>query len=331
MKINRETYESVFVDYLEGNLLDNDLKILVAFLDDNPDLEQELKELISFSKNTEKNIRNTPFFNTNTLIRKPVFDDTDSNFDELCISFYEGLLSEKEEEQLLELTESRSDLLKTFEAYAHTKLRADKSITFPNKSSLKKHKQILWHQYASYAASIILVIGFVFYIQNGKDTLHNTETSPYSYSANSYMDYPKVESFEEESYAYTKASDTEDDSNELMANNTTIQRQNPTNTVRKTIPVTYNKEQLENFEENNPLSYSRKGKLAYSNLSDLEIHLAELFAEKKIDNISISKDLKSKNNVAPKKDRNYKQTIQLATSIDPFEYQKRILGSQPAK
>ncbi len=328
--MSRETYESVFIDYLEGNLSDRDLKILVEFLDQNPDLEQELKELTSFSKNTEELINNSTF-NSNTLIKEPVFDDTESNFDELCISFYEGLLSEKEEEQLLELTESSEDLLKTFEAYAHTKVKADESIVFPNKSSLKKHKQILWHQYASYAASIILVLGFVFYIQDGKDIQHNTEVSTYSYSANSYMDYPKVESFGEESPNYTKVEDIKENSEELMANNTTIQRQNPTNKTRKTIPVAYNKEQLENFEDNSPLSYSRKGKLAYSNLSDLEIHLAELFEEKNIDNNSIPEGIKSQNNVAPKKDRSYKQAIQLATSIDPFEYQKRILGSQPAE
>jgi len=325
MNITRNTYENYFIDYLDGNLSDNEIKILIEFLDKNPDLEEELKDLTSFSKQQETNTITPDLSFSNSLKKEPIFDENESNFDELCISFYEGLLNEKEEQHLLELTESRNDLLHIFEAYSFTKVKANKSITFPNKSALKKHKRILWHQYVSYAASIIFVLGFIFYIQ--KDKISQQQTTPNSYAKNSYMDYPKVESFKQNSFAHNTNSTTELTNPTLESS--TIRNQNPTGNSHKTIAVTYNKKQLEDFEKNNPLSFSRKGKLSYSNLSDLEKHLTELFAEKKINEDDFT-PIPNKN-VINKQQEIINKQFKLATTIDPMIYQKQILGSQPVE
>ena len=277
MNINRKTYESVFIDYLEGNLSDKDLRSLVEFLDVNPDLEQELKDLTEFSKKA-KTLETNISFKSEELVRTSIFSEKETNFEELCISFYEGLLNEKEEQYLLELSESREDLLRTFEAYGKLKIKVDTSIVFPNKLSLKKHKKILWHQYVSYAASIIFVLGFVFYIQGEKSTQLKNEPVQYSKINESKTNLSSEERVN--SYAYSENVESETDN--LVQDNRKVNKHKIVQVAYKVTPVRYDQEQLDDFEQHSPLSYSRKGKLAYSNLSDLEQYLSEVFAEKNI-------------------------------------------------
>lgn len=356
MNITRDTYESYFVDYLDQNLTDKQLEALVDFLDSNPDLELELKELTSFSKQQDTvQIENKAFdFDKSALIKSSIFDEDLSNFDELCISFYEGLLNDKEEQYLLELTHSRTDLLNTFEAYGHTQTKADLSITYPNKEDLKQHKKIALHQYFSYAASLIFVLGFIFYIQDGND-ISPTE-SPVQFASNhtSYMDYPKVGFFEEKAQVTLSKEPVETKPIEAINNSTTkvedynskaIEDQEVNKAIRKiiTIPADYFNTEDNSLEDvdpyDNSIYYSRKGKLAYNSLTDLEKHLAKVFKDKKIDKRSISSEMlpleQNKKNNEKSTEINplnsYNNQIQLATSIDPSLFQKRILGSQPIK
>ena len=43
MKITRDNYELYFLDYIEGNLDDNLVDIFIEFLQENPDLKEELQ------------------------------------------------------------------------------------------------------------------------------------------------------------------------------------------------------------------------------------------------------------------------------------------------
>ena len=332
MKINRETYESIFIDYLDGRLSDNDLRSLVDFLDENPDLEQELKDLTEFSKKTELYTKVEPSFSSKELIKTPIFDQKVSNFDELCIAFYEGLLNEKEEQYLLELSESREDLMLTFESYGQLKIKADTSIVFPNKSSLTKHKKIVWHQYASYAASLIFVLGFIFYIQGEKGVQQNNVPVNYSENKDSNIEVLKEESVKTDSYAYVENTETEVE--ELTQTNEQVSKKKDVQLAHKVTPVTYDQERLDDFEQHSPLSYSRKGKLAYTNISELEQYLSEVFAEKNIDK-SFEQEETNEKKITQKENKlflnDYKK-LQIATSIeDPYLFRKRILGSQPAE
>ncbi len=334
MNINRDTYESIFIDYLDGNLSDKEIKLLIQFLDNNPDLEEELKDLTSYSKQQKQPSRETEPFSGSSLRKEIIFEEEESNFDELCIAFYEDLLNEKQEQQLLELTDTHKSLKTTFDLYANTKAKANQSITYPNKSSLKKHKKIVWHQYVSYAASIIFVLGFIFYIQNNK-TIQN-QIKPNSYAKNLSKISPTTRPSNNKTNTYIHIPEKEEHIKITKTKHHTIQNQTIINQAHKTIPVSYNQEILEDFEENNPLSYSRKGKLAYSNLSELEQHLNKIFSEKEIDkNINISEENKSHKKNSLYKNRGslglFNSHFQLATTIDPIQYRKQILGSQPPK
>lgn len=356
MNITRDTYESYFIDYLDQNLTDKQLRTLVDFLDQNPDLELELKEMTSFSKqqNTIQTEDQAFEFDKTALIKSSIFDEDLSNFDELCISFYEGLLNDKEEQYLLELTDSRSELLNTFETYGHTQAKANLSITFPNKNSLKQHKKIALHQYFSYAASLIFVLGFIFYIQDGNQLSSEENTVQFANNNTSYMDYPKVSFFEEKAQITLSKEPFKKKPVETKNNIKTeviessiapIEDEQVNKAIRKiiTIPADYFNTEDNNLEDTDPydnsIYYSRKGKLAYNSLTDLEKHLAKVFKDKKIDKSSIRSEMLpieqlKKNDIKTFEINplnNYNNPIQLATSIDPNLFQKRILGSQPIK
>ena len=44
MDINRQNFETYFIDYLDGRLDPGQVAELLSFLEKNPDLERELKE-----------------------------------------------------------------------------------------------------------------------------------------------------------------------------------------------------------------------------------------------------------------------------------------------
>lgn len=334
MKINRETYEHFFIDYLDGNLSDDEIKVLIKFLDQNPDLEEELKDLTSFSKQQKNIDKLNPKFNLQDLKKESILEDNSSNFDELCISFYEGELNEKEEQYLLELAESREDLMLTFEGYAHTKAKADFSVVFPNKSKLKKHKKLILPQYFSYAASIILILGVIFYLPKRPDKHQESKKATATITKNTLIKTQKKKNLIEH--------------NALVYAKNEIKKQTPQQQIRKTdskniqeqessknykiSPVMYSQEDLKNSNIDEPIISTRKGKLAYSNLSELEQRLSKTFEKKKINTELFSQEIEQiKHPAETKETHQFNSHFQLAISIDPIEYQKQILGSQPIK
>lgn len=334
MKISRATYEVVFVDFLEGNLSDKEIQDLVDFLDQNPDLEEELKELSMYSKhsNTSENIHPS-HFNSNNLKKEVVLDGSISNFEELCISFYEGLLSESEEQKLLELVESDSNLYDSFELYSHVKFEPDQAVIYPNKKDLKRSKKVSLVNYISYAASIVIVFGLVFYIQNIKDNpTQNIGTNEYASSSYSFMDYPKVGFFKEETISNTILTSSNDIKSNIEKSKPDIKKVKKNNTVVQ-IPAQedFFIDKIEHEDNADDFYYSRKGKLAYSSPTELESYLSKIFANQK-NNETFSNFGKSNINSHSVKEGNTFKSInpsQLAISLDPTQYQKRILGSQP--
>ena len=54
MKINRNNYESFFLDYLEGNLSKADVAMVEKFISLNPDLKEELRNFEIIDLNPDK-------------------------------------------------------------------------------------------------------------------------------------------------------------------------------------------------------------------------------------------------------------------------------------
>lgn len=132
MNINRENYEIFFIDYLDGNLSPAGLEELVLFLQNNPDLEDELYSVyhVKLPLSPEK-------FENKLMLKKgqnPTM--ADNLWDELCVSCIEGQLNESEKNLLQQNINPANQ--NDFNLFLKTKINPDNRITFPYTILLKK-------------------------------------------------------------------------------------------------------------------------------------------------------------------------------------------------
>ena len=109
MEINRQNYEPYFVDFLEGKLTDEQLGILMSFLDFNPDLKEEFADI--------QKIRLTPdetvFSEKATLLKSEsdlVEEDILRDFDMYCISSVEDDIADEDEAILQGIIGENNDI-----------------------------------------------------------------------------------------------------------------------------------------------------------------------------------------------------------------------------
>ncbi len=162
MDINRNNYESFFMDYLDGGMPPDQVIELMSFLKENPDLKTELEEF------EEINIKpDNKRFESKTSLKKS-FIVNDSNFDNFCIASLEGDLT-KEEMTLFQTWLQQNPIkAREFELYKKTRLIPEK-ITFDFKLTLKKSSvaRIFTPKvrgYFSAAASIIILLALYIFI-----------------------------------------------------------------------------------------------------------------------------------------------------------------------
>lgn len=136
MKITRENYEPFFLDYLEGNLDKLLVDDFIEFLQQNPDLKEELQLFEAVTIPTDK----LEFAAKDKLYRNEY--DQPEIFERTAIAWLEGDLDEQEAARFMEYIEknpkSKSEL-KRFEA---TRLVPDLSVTFANKEKLYRQPVI---------------------------------------------------------------------------------------------------------------------------------------------------------------------------------------------
>ncbi len=134
MKINRNNYELFFIDYLDGKLSHSEELELMAFLTGNPDLDEEL--------NLVRNIKIEPekiFFVDKNSLKKASFPEISSEkFYELCVGKIEKALSHDDEILLAQYMELNPEKVKDLQLFEKTILKADTTIKFSNKESLKR-------------------------------------------------------------------------------------------------------------------------------------------------------------------------------------------------
>lgn len=158
--VSKENYEAYLLDYIEGNLSQTEIDMLLLFLDKNPTLKDELEgfEDIVLSP-TQSN------FNSLNLNQVDTINDiiTTNNFETFAISHLENDLSEKKENELLAVINSDKLLKGQYLLILKTKLKADDSIVYQNKSSLKKAIPLFpfYYRIAGVAAILLLMIYFL--------------------------------------------------------------------------------------------------------------------------------------------------------------------------
>ncbi len=155
MKITRENYEPFFLDYLENNLKEELIDQFLDFLEQNPDLKEELHLFDSLNLSKEEII-----FSGKNQLYKNVADEKFA-LENRFIACLEGDLEDSERHLFEDYLANRPELQNELKLFAKTRLIPDPAISFPDKYKLKRKSGsvVLMNWVARIAAVILLLWG----------------------------------------------------------------------------------------------------------------------------------------------------------------------------
>ena len=174
MNINRHNYEEFFLLYADNELPADQRRAVEDFVEQNPDLKEELNLLNELRLEPDTTI----FFDNKESLLQPVnFKDDAAPItedEEKILSFIDLELSAAETTELNQKLADNPGLRTELELFTKTKIRPDLSVVFPDKSLLYRSSQektrvirMTWVRVAV-AAAIILVAGLL-WINNSVD------------------------------------------------------------------------------------------------------------------------------------------------------------------
>lgn len=161
--INRANYENYVIDYLEGLLSPDVRNNFIAFLENNPDIEEEIDNVNEITLKADKRV----FSEKDNLKKIPVStvnDINEDNYEEFFVGNYENDLSATENQSLQIFLDKNPSLMQEFDIYGSLKLLPEKDITFSEKESLKKKSKLSPVWYSAAAIFIILFTSYWFIV-----------------------------------------------------------------------------------------------------------------------------------------------------------------------
>ncbi len=166
MNINRHNYEIVFLDYLDRHLSPVEVADLLLFLEENPDLKEELESLETINLEPDPALgypEKEKLHKQRIISVGPVNELT---AEEYLIGRMEGDLSPAEERFLDRFLFRNSSMQKEQKLFLMTRLVPDPGIIFTEKSSLKKYPVRAFYRrslvYATALAATLLIVLLVF-------------------------------------------------------------------------------------------------------------------------------------------------------------------------
>jgi hypothetical protein len=152
--INLNNYEAFLLDYMEGNLNEEQRAALMDFLEIHPEKKEEL---LLFEADPVLAPEPNKSFDKE-LLKGPQAD----SFDDLLIAHLEGLLTGPETEKTETLIKGNSKIRKDFELYKKTILKPDLSVVFTEKNKLKRNSggkiRVLYVAFSAVAAGLLLLM-----------------------------------------------------------------------------------------------------------------------------------------------------------------------------
>ena len=167
-RISIFNYEAFYLDFLEGNLNEEDHALFLKFLADNPELEiidEGLPTLDVENPSLDEDFKRN--------LKQPLYSDkiTLLNYEHFLISQAEGLLSEEKEKEINTFVAGNSSLEKEKALISSVYFDAQEQFIYQEKNSIKRKKAIiLWPYYAAVAS---VVLAFLIWNFNGKDISEN--------------------------------------------------------------------------------------------------------------------------------------------------------------
>ena len=170
MNITRDNYESFFVDFLEGNLKADQIDQFLDFLNQNPDLKEEMQLFEGVSLPEEQIV----FSDKKQLYKSSA--DRKGSYQNRAIAYLEGDLASDDRKNFEDDLILIPELKKEYELYTKTQLIADSGIKYRDKKTLyrKSGKVILLNWVIRVAAVIVLIWGIASLIQNENPTKQPT-------------------------------------------------------------------------------------------------------------------------------------------------------------
>jgi hypothetical protein len=165
MRITRDNYESFFLDYLEGNLEENMIDQFLDFLEQHPDLKEEL----DLFENTPLPKEPVVFKDKQALYKSPGHEN--ESFDRKAVAYMEGDLKEQDRRSFEASLERNPMLKQQYALFEKTRLTADPGIRFTQKKKLyRKSATILLINWVGRAAAIlVLLFGINSLFRNGQE------------------------------------------------------------------------------------------------------------------------------------------------------------------
>jgi hypothetical protein len=150
-RIDRNNYETFFIDYLDGSLPVGEIDQLLDFLTENPDLAEELKDLEKIKLQPS----DASGFSFQHLKKTDL--DLPEVFEETCIRAIENDLNEIDKELFQQHISKNKDHWKKYELFRSTILEPNPLIVFENKQHLKKKGNVVLPIIWLSAAAVVLL------------------------------------------------------------------------------------------------------------------------------------------------------------------------------
>ncbi|MEY3438899.1 MAG: hypothetical protein RL265_1484 [Bacteroidota bacterium] len=170
-KINLSNYEAFYLDFLEGNLGEDDTVLLHNFLESHPQLQVEKEKFVSIDPGIS-----TLELSFKSHLKTITFNETkitSENAEQFLIAAVEGLLSERKEKALRQFISANPSWLTEQEMYSNTKLSADLNSVFNPKNSLKQNRKTIYLPLL--LAGIAASIAGLFFLLNTTKTILETD------------------------------------------------------------------------------------------------------------------------------------------------------------
>ena len=156
MQIDRSNYEIWLIDWIDGNLTDYQIEQLQLFLSETPDLQEEFYEMNIFKLNSS--VKSYPY---KARLKKHVADLSGSQFEYLCVAYYENDLSDEQQTELKQIIEQYPEKKRSFEQFQKMRL-TPVSVKYKRKNLLIKRpasQKIL--RYSLLGLSVAATLAFI--------------------------------------------------------------------------------------------------------------------------------------------------------------------------
>lgn len=156
MEINIQNYETVLIDYFDGQLSALEVAQVLLFLEQHPEIKKEFEAFGTLPEIENTSIDNDFKQNLKKLSSNEIL--AEKSFNELIVAQMEGDCNQNESRIINEIIAGSASLGKLKNTFQKTKLSPDFSIIYPNKHSLKRKEARVFYLNKRYAAAATLLL-----------------------------------------------------------------------------------------------------------------------------------------------------------------------------